>query len=372
MKNTLLILLSFFSLLLNAQNCYKCSKTISGTETLPQIVPKNTTLCILPSGKLNADLVIIGGLVCNFGTINDSSIAITSGELINSGQITAKNLAMTGGQFQNNAQATINQTAVTGIYMSLTNNGTYTGDYFAATKLGLGSNPIVNNGGKVTVKTLALNGADLTNTSDLTVTEDFANNDSTGNVINDGAMSIGRHFANTGKFYTSCMIDVGGDFANAGFITGPATTGSCGGFKVVGNAANTGEYGITGNLDMCTATTMGGFHANTGVVGTNVTNCICTNACNSLLSVYDNNVNSKEYTLFPNPTNGKASLSMKHDLKETHSLQIYDIHGKQVQLIQNITSATIALDFKDFSSGVYFLQLYSNSSIVFSERLVIY
>ena len=71
--------------------------------------------------------------------------------------------------------------------------------------------------------------------------------------------------------------------------------------------------------------------------------------------------------LLPNPFSEKATLMLDIDLVENLSLEIYDLQGKMLRNLQNISSKNIEIDRKGLSSGNYFYALKSNHKIIYSS-----
>jgi blue copper oxidase len=71
--------------------------------------------------------------------------------------------------------------------------------------------------------------------------------------------------------------------------------------------------------------------------------------------------------LFPNPFSEKATLMLDIDLVENLSLEIYDLQGKMLRNLQNISSNSIEIDRKGLTSGNYFYALKSNHKIIYSS-----
>jgi blue copper oxidase len=82
-----------------------------------------------------------------------------------------------------------------------------------------------------------------------------------------------------------------------------------------------------------------------------------------------NPINNKQINvnLFPNPFSEKATLLLDIDLVENLSLEIYDLQGKMLRSIQNISTKIIEIDRKGMPSGNYFYALKSNHKIIYSS-----
>jgi bilirubin oxidase len=80
---------------------------------------------------------------------------------------------------------------------------------------------------------------------------------------------------------------------------------------------------------------------------------------------YDKEPNLK-VNLFPNPFSDKATLMLDIDLAENLNLEIYDLQGKMLRSIQNISAKSIEIDRGGLPSGNYFYALKSNHKIIYS------
>ena len=361
MKKTIaiLVVLCFFNLTTIYSQCTGCTITISTAVSTPQVITTGVKLCITATGNLSGDLVINGGEVCNEGVISSTAIAITTGTLTNYATINTDDLAIAGGSFDNQGTATITSVGIAGINLTVSNSGSLYCTSLGIAKSGVGAAPVLNNNGSITAFDLGSIGAIINNYNDLLVTNDFGN-DSTANTSNTGSMNIGRDFANNATFYTNCMIPVGRDWANTGSITGPLTSG-CGGFSVVGATANTGDFAIDNSfLDMCdTGTPLGGFDANTGALGTNVTNCTCINNCTMIAKIDE--LTAISMSIYPNPTTGQLFISLEE--ASTGVLSIINYLGQVIQQEEFNNTQQLVISLNG-TSGIYFLQLEVGSQVI--------
>jgi uncharacterized delta-60 repeat protein len=102
----------------------------------------------------------------------------------------------------------------------------------------------------------------------------------------------------------------------------------------------------------------------------------CTGSCDFVLLRYnnsdattgvaDNSIFLKSPVIFPNPANDFVTVS---NLPKGSALSILDVRGK---VIYNsiITNELITINSSDFTSGVYFIQVNNNGSIVNSKFIV--
>ncbi|MDD5569827.1 MAG: T9SS type A sorting domain-containing protein [Bacteroidales bacterium] len=72
--------------------------------------------------------------------------------------------------------------------------------------------------------------------------------------------------------------------------------------------------------------------------------------------------------VFPNPNNGKVTLSSAIDFKQAN-MRLVDFTGKTLAEKNNLSGKTFVFDFSEQSAGIYFLEIYNN--IVFYRTLFI-
>lgn len=75
--------------------------------------------------------------------------------------------------------------------------------------------------------------------------------------------------------------------------------------------------------------------------------------------------------LFPNPMVQQATLEFNNPDKEIHTLSLYDIHGRPVNTITNITTGSVAIKKDNLAGGLYFFQLHTNIRIRATGKLII-
>jgi len=370
MKNSMLaaMTLVIFAFGANGQSCTGCTITISSLDSSPIVVPAGTTLCITTTGEVTGDIAINGGEVCNEGIISSSAIAINSGTLNNYGVIASAELAIVSGSMNNYGIANIPSFGLGGADISVSNGGLLTTDSFALAKAGLGTDPIFYNYGRVEAGDVA-NGINCTlnNAKDFICT-DLANA-LDGSVYNSGYMSVSNECANTGYFFTECIVQVGSDFVNTGTVEGPTYT--CGGFSVGSISTNIGSYGADGsNLDICT-TLSSGFTVNTGTLGSGVTICSCSTSCEPQVLELVSEEEVLEVSMYPNPMKDVTTLEFNNPTEESHTLLIFNIQGKLVMQVNGFTSNRVMIEKGDMASGLYIVQLSKASELIFSEKLII-
>ena len=82
------------------------------------------------------------------------------------------------------------------------------------------------------------------------------------------------------------------------------------------------------------------------------------------------NLNAISYQLFPNPVADQTTLSFKKEDNSIYTLSIIDMSGRIILLLQNIETKEITIERGNIKSGVYIIQLYSESGILVSDKLI--
>ncbi|MBN4072444.1 T9SS type A sorting domain-containing protein [Crocinitomix catalasitica] len=340
--------------------CSGCTITISGIETLPQVVMAGTTLCITPTGNLQGDLGIFGGTVCNEGIISSFSIAQNGGTFNNYGNIDGVDFAIHSGNFENYGSTILTDFGISGVDLTITNTGTFSCTDFAISKTTGGADPIFNNNGTINVFDMGIGiNTTFNNNGDLIVSNNYANSP-TASFYNYGYMSVGYDFANDGNFHTECVVTVGNDWANDGVMTGPAA-GSCGGFSVGSIAANTSDFAVDDSyLDMCVGGSSG-FDVNVGTLGTNVTTCSCSSICVSVATIESKHELIK-FKVYPNPFSEYAIIDLGSEVG-SYRLGVFNLQGQLVKEIHGNQTKEIKINREDLPGGMYFFQLTLNGSV---------
>jgi len=77
------------------------------------------------------------------------------------------------------------------------------------------------------------------------------------------------------------------------------------------------------------------------------------------------------WILYPNPFNNSATLIFKNSKNESHTLTLYDIHGRLVQTINDITTNRVEIERKNLTNGLYFFQLRTDREVLSTGKLII-
>jgi hypothetical protein len=94
--------------------------------------------------------------------------------------------------------------------------------------------------------------------------------------------------------------------------------------------------------------------------------------CDTLTTVKEYVIKENEFKVYPNPTNGNATISYMLENNMPAQLIITDIVGKQIKTVELIATKQIeTIDCKNLSNGIYMIQVVQNKKLLCSERLVI-
>ncbi|MAE07394.1 MAG: cadherin [Bacteroidetes bacterium] len=82
----------------------------------------------------------------------------------------------------------------------------------------------------------------------------------------------------------------------------------------------------------------------------------------------DNNIVS---SIFPNPFKESTTIKFEYDATNTYKLNIYDVYGKLVFTVDNITQGEISLNRDDMVNGIYFFEIRTNRVISGKGKLIV-
>lgn len=102
------------------------------------------------------------------------------------------------------------------------------------------------------------------------------------------------------------------------------------------------------------------------VIGSPLTDCIVSNTGQS--------IHSGKLNLFPNPTNGRFNLEIPNTVSkgnENKTLLIFDVKGKEIFRMQNVTDNITSIDISGNAPGLYLLGLNSGNE-VYIERFILH
>lgn len=88
------------------------------------------------------------------------------------------------------------------------------------------------------------------------------------------------------------------------------------------------------------------------------------------LPLSTNQNNENQFSLFPNPNNGKFSITFKNKFIENYTLEIYDIVGKKI-ITKNINSSQTIIETNIFSKGLYIVKITNSEKISYNTKIMI-
>jgi len=75
--------------------------------------------------------------------------------------------------------------------------------------------------------------------------------------------------------------------------------------------------------------------------------------------------------LYPNPATHLVNISIQNSNESLKSVVIYDMLGKNIKTISNISSNQIGIDVVSFAKGVYLVEITSENHLKLIEKLII-
>ena len=75
--------------------------------------------------------------------------------------------------------------------------------------------------------------------------------------------------------------------------------------------------------------------------------------------------------LYPNPTHSTVQINLQNTSENLSSIIIYDVVGKTIKTIKNLSSNEISIDVSDLSKGVYLVEISSETNLKVTKKLVI-
>ena len=234
--------------------CTSCTIIINGYDDSDYNLGPTQTLCITQTGFYRGDKIELnGGELCNMGFCKPKTVILNDGILNNYGDFLTANMSMTSST------------------VTLNNFGAY-----AVTSNFVMDAGKVNNDSMFSVtNALNIKGDEFNNSGELIIASDLECHALLTNDV--GAfIEVGNNMVNSlnGTTRNSGCIEISEDFTNYSIIDDLGV--GCGSFKVGGLTTNVGTFGQGGFVDICDeGLPLGGFDVMTGVLGVNVTICLC-------------------------------------------------------------------------------------------------
>jgi len=92
---------------------------------------------------------------------------------------------------------------------------------------------------------------------------------------------------------------------------------------------------------------------------------------NGLVTGIEEKLRENDTILYPNPFSGRTTLKFDNPDKELHSLTIYNMSGKVLQVINNIKTETVEIELKGLPSGLFLFKLRSIYGVEATGKLII-
>lgn len=83
------------------------------------------------------------------------------------------------------------------------------------------------------------------------------------------------------------------------------------------------------------------------------------------------NIEPDQMTIFPNPANGTAHVSLKGNVRGNVTLEVLNLNGEVVRQIKNNGGKTADIDTSDMLKGVYFVRYLRDGKIIETKRMLI-
>jgi len=82
-----------------------------------------------------------------------------------------------------------------------------------------------------------------------------------------------------------------------------------------------------------------------------------------------NPLSEKTIHVFPNPAKDYIHIEFERYPRETYTLEIYNIQGKQIYFVNNFTDDI--LNIENLTKGIYFLRITNNHSEIYNTKLIV-
>lgn len=77
-----------------------------------------------------------------------------------------------------------------------------------------------------------------------------------------------------------------------------------------------------------------------------------------------------EIAIYPNPFRTNATIGLNIDLKNAELL-IYNLLGKELKKIKNISGQKFTFNRENLTDGIYFYQLRQDNNLIFSGKFIV-
>ena len=93
--------------------------------------------------------------------------------------------------------------------------------------------------------------------------------------------------------------------------------------------------------------------------------------CFTPLGIEEATLTTVGSSVFPNPFDDYAIIKIEGITPKEYSLKVFDMLGKMVNEIKDISSNEIKIEKGKFTSGIYFYQLYSLKGIAGNGKFIV-
>jgi photosystem II stability/assembly factor-like uncharacterized protein len=191
------------------------------------------------------------------------------------------------------------------------------------------------------------------------------NDASNGYAVGDAGTVIGT--SNGGSSWTTQSSGTSSNLQSISF--GTVSHGfACGSGGTIISTTNSGSTWTTENTG--TTTDLNGIYNFDGTNAWAVGN-------DGLILNWNETVSTKDveeeslFNLYPNPFSANATLEFENSQNENHTLTLYDLQGRIVRTITDITSDQVIIEKDNLTGGMYFFQLRTDKGVRATGKLAI-
>jgi hypothetical protein len=84
-----------------------------------------------------------------------------------------------------------------------------------------------------------------------------------------------------------------------------------------------------------------------------------------------NNFNVTNFLLSPNPASHTVQISLSDSGDLIDKVTVYDVLGKSIRQIENVSSAKMSVDVSEMPKGVYFVEIQTENNIKQIKKLIV-
>jgi hypothetical protein len=92
----------------------------------------------------------------------------------------------------------------------------------------------------------------------------------------------------------------------------------------------------------------------------------------NIIGIKETFLNNNIFKIFPNPFNNEAKIILQNtSVKSNLLLKIYDLTGRQLTEIENISEQNNTINKNGLSSGMYMFRVLSNKDFIGSGKFIV-